>query len=180
MLSKKLLGKRRKSITYNLIDIRIIEGIIKSSVNQLKNKLQIFITIVFLGYVGWWFSFQRVLENQGVSTQRFGSTYAVMALMGAIIGFIASSKWGGYKTVLGKALMFFSLGLLAQDAGQLISTYYVYGAHLETIPYPSWGDVAYFGSTLSYLCGAIFLAKAVGIKYSLKSNKYKAVALIIP
>ena len=103
-----------------------------------------------------------------------------MALIGAIIGFIASSKWGGYRTVLGKALMFFSLGLLAQEAGQIISTYYVYGAHLTTIPYPSWGDVAYFGSTLSYLSGGIFLAKAVGIKYSLKSNKYKVIALIIP
>ena len=148
--------------------------------NQLKNKLQIFISVIFLGYVVWWISFQRVLEDQGVSTQRFGSTYAVMALIGAIIGFIASSKWGGFKTVLGKALMFFSFGLLAQDAGQIISTYYVYGKHLESIPFPSWGDAAYFTSTLSYLCGAIFLAKAVGIKYSLKSNKYKAIAFIVP
>jgi len=148
--------------------------------NLLKNKLQILITLIFLGYLGWWISFQQVLADQGKTTQWFGSTYAVMALIGAVVGLVASLKWGGYKTVLGKALMFFSLGLLAQEAGQLISTYYVYSAHLESIPYPSWGDVAYFGSTLSYLCGAIFLSKAVGVKISLKANKAKIVAFIIP
>lgn len=145
----------------------------------LKNKLQIFVTLVFVGFVGWWISFQHILSDQGKSIERFGGTYGIVALIGAIIGLAASKRWGGYKTVLGKALLFFSLGLLAQEAGQLITAYYVYGAHID-IPYPSWGDVAYFGSTLFYICGAIFLAKAVGVKFSLKSNKYKVIAFVIP
>lgn len=145
----------------------------------LKNKLHVFVTLIFLGYVGWWGSFQHVVENQGKAVQWFGGTYGGIALIGAVIGFIAASKWGGFKTVLGRALMFFSLGLLAQEAGQLILTYYIYGSKIQ-IPYPSWGDVAYLGSTLSYLTGAFFLTKAVGVKFSLKKMKYKIVAFIIP
>jgi hypothetical protein len=144
-----------------------------------KNKIQLFVSVVFLGFVIWWASFQHVVGKQGLSVQWFGGTYGLMALTGAIIGFSAAKKWGGFKAVLGKALIFFSLGLLAQEAGQLILTYYTYGLKMAT-PYPSWGDIAYFGSTLSYLCGGIFLTKAVGIKFSLKNTKYKAVALIIP
>src|SRR5881392_3642318 len=112
--------------------------------NIFKNKLQVFVTLVFLVYLGWWLSFQHVVENQGLTVQWFGGTYGVVALIGAIIGFFASRRWGGYKTLLGKSLMFFSLGLLAQEAGQLILTYYIYGSKIQ-IPYPSWGDVAYFG-----------------------------------
>jgi hypothetical protein len=102
-----------------------------------------------------------------------------MALVGAIIGFLAAKKWGGFKTVLGKALTFFSLGLLAQEAGQIIYTYYIYGAKIQ-IPYPSWGDAAYFGSVLLYITAAFFLSKAAGAKFSLKNTRYKAVAVIVP
>lgn len=139
-----------------------------------------FVALVLLGFFGWWISFQSIVEDQGTSVQWFGGTYGIMALIGAIIGFFAAKKWGGYKTVLGKALILFSLGLLAQEAGQLIYTYYVYGVKVDEIPYPSWGDVAYFGSVLLYICAAALLTKVTGIKFSLKRVKYKAVALLVP
>ncbi len=145
----------------------------------MKNKLQILVTVAFLGAIIWWISFQPVLAKQGISVQWYSATYGIMALIGAIIGLSVARKWGGFKTVLGKALMFFSIGLLAQEAGQLILAYYIYVSKIQ-IPYPSWGDVAYFTSMLSYLCGAIFLIKAVGIRFSLRNNKYKVVALMVP
>jgi hypothetical protein len=145
----------------------------------LKNKLQLFVTLAFLGFIIWWASFQHVVVKQGLSVQWFGGTYGVLAFIGAIVGLITARKWGGHKTVLGKALLFFSLSLLAQEAGQLILTYYIYVSKIQ-IPYPSWGDVAYFGSTLLYLCGAFFLTKAVGIKFSFRSAKYKAIAVLVP
>ncbi len=147
--------------------------------NLLKNKLQILVSLILIGYVGWWVSFQHVLDAQGNSTQWFGRTYGVIALIGAIIGFITARRWGGFKTILGKALFFLSLGLLAQEAGQLILAYYINVAKIQ-IPYPSWGDVAYFGSTLSYICGAYYLTKAVGVKFTIKTNRYKIIAFIIP
>lgn len=146
----------------------------------LKNKLQLFLTTLFVCYFLWWASFQSIVSEQGTSVQWFGGTYGSIALIGAFIGFVTAQKWGGFKTVLGKALMFFSLGLLAQEAGQLILTYYAYGLKVEQIPYPSPGDVAYFGSVILYLIAAFFLAKAVAVKFSLKKTEYKAVAIAIP
>ncbi len=145
----------------------------------MKNKLQIFVTLVFLGFAVWWVTFQHVVAQQGPSVQWFGGTYGVVALMGAIIGFMAARKWGGRKTVLGKALLLFSLSLFAQEAGQLIYTYYIYGAKTQ-IPYPSWGDVAYFGSVLLYISAAFYLAKTVGLKFSLRNGKYRAIAVLVP
>jgi hypothetical protein len=145
----------------------------------LKDKLQIFITIIFLSFAGWQLSFQSVVRAQGLSVQWFGGTYGVVALIGACIGFFTAHKWGGFKTVLGKALMLFSLGLLAQELGQLIYTYYVYGAKTG-IPYPSVGDIAYFGSVILYILAAVFLGKAAGVKFSLQRNVYKVVAIVIP
>ena len=145
----------------------------------MKNKLQILVTLIFLGFFAWWISFQHVVTKQGPSVQWFGGTYGIVALIGSIIGFTAARKWGGFKTVLGKALMFFSLGLLAQEAGQLIYTYYIYGAKIQ-IPYPSWGDVAYFGSVLLYITAAIYLTRVSGAKFSLKDVKYKFIAVIVP
>ncbi len=145
----------------------------------LKNKLLLLVSVLFLGYLGWWASFQKVVESQGLSVKWFGGSYGVVALIGSIIGFLTAQKWGGFKTILGKSLMFFSIGLLAQEAGQLIYTYYIYGAKIQ-IPYPSWGDVAYFGSTLSYIVGAFYLSKAAGVRFSLRSTKYKVIAFAVP
>lgn len=142
-------------------------------------KLQIFTTVVFLGFLAWWISFQHIVHNQSLVTQWFSGTYGVVALIGGLIGLYAARKWGGFKTVLGKALIFFSLGLLAQEAGQLIYAYYVDVSHID-IPYPSWGDVAYFGSVILYIIGAIYLTKLSGAKFSLKETKYKAIAVIVP
>jgi hypothetical protein len=152
----------------------------KGKVYMLKNKLQILVTLIFLGFVGWWVSFQHIVSLQGHSVSWFEDTYGVMALIGAIVGFFAIKKWGGIRTVLGKALLFFSLGLLAQEVGQLIYSYYIYVDKIQ-IPYPSWGDAAYFGSVLFYIIAAIFLTKVVGVKFSLKGNiLYKTIAIVLP
>ena len=146
--------------------------------NIFKNKIQIILTLIFLGYVAWWASFQSVVQSQGRSVQWFGATYGVVALIGAVTGLVASRKWGGYKTIMGRALLFYALGLFAQEAGQIIYTYYIYGAKIQ-IPYPSWGDLAYFGSVLLYIYATILLAKAVGIRFSLKLKKYRIITFLV-
>ena len=112
--------------------------------------------------------------------QWFGGTYELLAIIGAVIGFVTARKWGGFKSTLGRALMFFSIGLLAQGVGELIYTYYINAAKIQ-IPYPSWGDVAYFGSVLLYITAALFLAKAVGAGISLKRRRlYRLIAVLVP
>lgn len=146
--------------------------------NIFKSKIQILLTVVFLAYVAWWASFQSVVVNQGPSVQWFGGTYGIIALIGACIGFSAMRKWGGHKTVLGRALLFYALGLLAQEIGQLTYQYYVTVAKIQ-IPYPSWGDIGFFGGVLLYIYATVLLCKAVGVRFSLQRKKYKLIAILV-
>ncbi len=111
--------------------------------------------------------------------QAWGSLYQVMALFGGIVGITVSRKWGGHKSLLGKAILFFSIGLLLQSFGQSVDSYYNFFKN-ATIPYPSLGDVGFMGSVFAYIAGAAFLMKATGSKISIKSVKGKALAIIVP
>ena len=111
--------------------------------------------------------------------QAWGSAYQVMALFGCIVGFIASKKWDGYKSLIGKAIMFFSIGLLLQSFGQSVDSYYNYFKN-EAIPYPSLGDIGFMGSVIAYIAGALLLLKATGFQVSAKSFQKRLIAIVIP
>lgn len=135
--------------------------------------------ILFLLLTLWWgISFSINGENN-VLSNFFGSAYGIMALWGAVWGFYIARQWGGNKSLIGKSILMFSLGLLAQEFGQIIYSYYVYITHIE-IPYPSWGDLGYFGSIPLYIYGTIILAKASGVNISFKTFTTKLQAVLIP
>ncbi len=108
----------------------------------------------------------------------WGATYNVLALFGAISGFIISKSWGGYKSVLGRAIQIFSVGLFLQSVGQIISSYYLFTTN--EIPYPSYGDLGFFGSVIFYIYGTKQLARLAGVKINLKSFSEKILAILIP
>lgn len=138
--------------------------------------------ILFVAFTTWWVYIDFVLKSSSytdIQNQLFAGVYGVMALVGGIFGLIASKKWGGFKSLFGRSLMFFALGLLAQEFGQIAYSYYLYVSKVN-IPYPSVGDVGYFGSALFYIYGAYLLAKGIGLRYSLKNPVKKIVAAVIP
>lgn len=110
----------------------------------------------------------------------FTNTYGIMALFGGVIGIIAAKKWGGFDSLFGKAIMLFSIGLLFQELGQVLYMYYIYIQGIE-IPYPSLGDIGFFGSVLFYIYGSICLMKATGTAWSIKGKTFgKFFAFAIP
>jgi hypothetical protein len=111
--------------------------------------------------------------------QAWGSAYQIIALLGCIIGFGASRKWDGYKSLIGKAIMFFSIGLLLQSFGQSVDSYYSYFQN-QTIPYPPVGDIGFMGSVFAYIAGALLLLKATGFQFSAKSIHKRIAAIFIP
>lgn len=142
--------------------------------------------IIFSFFTLWWLSAHflypfRIIDSNiyNLLIQYYGSTYGILALYGSVIGFYASSKWGGFHSLVGRAIIFLSMGLLAQFLGQLFYTYYVYVLHIE-VPYPSIGDVAYFGSIPLYILGTFLFAKASGFYIGLRSFTNKIHAVIIP
>lgn len=73
----------------------------------------------------------------------------------------------------------FSLGLLAQEFGQLAYAYLNFYKNTP-VPYPSIGDIGYFGSILLYTYGVILLAKASGVKIRLNSFSKILQAILFP
>lgn len=134
--------------------------------------------LLFILLTAWW-----IIGRQNPDAPRyfgdFPSIYGVMALWGGIWGFIIANKWGGFKSVMGKALIMFSLGLFAQVFGQIAYAYLSFFKGIE-VPYPSIGDIGYFGSIPLYILGIIFVSQASGVKIGLKSFANRLQAIIIP
>jgi hypothetical protein len=146
----------------------------------LKTQLEAQITlVVFLILTCWWLILRLFIGINDFHDQLFAATYGLMALWGGIWGIIVSRRWGWLKSVMGKAIAMFAFGLFAQEFGQLVYSYYIYFLKIE-VPYPSIGDIGYFGSVLFYIYGVMLLAKASGIKIGLKSFENKIQAFLIP
>lgn len=142
----------------------------------LKTEWQAKVAVViFLLLTLWWFISPKGERFFG----DYGSVYGIMALWGGIWGVVISLKWGGFKSVMGRSIFFFSLGLFAQVFGQLAYAYLAFYQHIE-VPYPSIGDIGYFGSIPLYILAVIFLAQAAGVKVGLKSITSLVLAILIP
>lgn len=143
-----------------------------------------FVLFFFVILTIFWFLLQIGLFNGQILFNHsyfkfFGAIYGFVALCGAISGITITGKWGGTKSVMGKAIILFSLGLLAQEFGQIVLSYIDYIYNIQG-SYPSLGDVGYFGSIPLYIAGVLYLAKASGINISLKSYESKLQAIFIP
>ncbi len=144
----------------------------------MGNAFSAIACVLFLVLLVWW----AILHITGASSnaqQVWAASYQVMALYGAIIGIIVSQRWGGMKSVIGRSILAFSVGLLLQVWGQSTYSFYIYFLD-QAVPYPSIGDIGYFGSIFAYLYGAMLLAKASGVKISLRSYDRLAIAALLP
>lgn len=145
-----------------------------------RNKLIVLVIALFAGLSAWWlWLYFGGYVGETDQAERFSSAYGVMALCGGLIGLSVSKKWGGFKSLIGKFTIFISLGLLAQEFGQITYSLYTYLFHVE-IPYPSVGDVGYFGSVVFYCIAVIYLIKALKLKTTLTSTTNKILVVLIP
>ncbi|MDB5169712.1 MAG: Signaling protein ykoW [Candidatus Saccharibacteria bacterium] len=146
----------------------------------MKEKTAYYIVFLLaIVYGGWWLVNFFMVSSGHKSLDYYSDTYAITALVGAVCGLYASKHWGGFKSVFGRALGFFSLGLLAQVFGQVTYSYYALVQGIEA-PYPSIGDIGYFGSIIFYALGVLLLAKALGARFKNASKAQQAVAIVLP
>lgn len=112
----------------------------------------------------------KVTGNDAFLEDVYTNIYAIIALLGGIFGLITAKAWGGFKSVLGKALICLSSGLLLTVAGQLMNSYYVVVQELEELPYPSVAEIGFFGAVILYILGALYIAKAMRLKNKIKDT----------
>mgnify|MGYP003873476369 CR=1 FL=1 len=134
---------------------------------------------VFTVFFIWWLLLQFISEPTDSSRELFSGVYGTMALFGAIVGLKISKTWGGRKSFVGLAILMLSLGLFAQVFGQISYSLYTLILKKE-VPYPSIGDIGYFGTIPLYIYGVWQLGKTVSIKTSLKSFANKALVTVLP
>lgn len=157
-----------------------IKGFVRDRLDYPRSAYLLFIAIlILLFFISWWIILQSPIGNNHNSRTLFTAIYFVMALYGGIVGINASLNWGGLKTLLGRATSMFSLGLFMQVFGQLTYSYYTIFKNIQ-VPYPSLGDIGYFGSICFYIYGVFLLAKSSGIGFNPNSLKKKIITLSIP
>lgn len=136
---------------------------------------------IFIAYSYLFFMFRLMPNSFSESYHNFYTyTYGFVALFGSVPGFIVSRYFGGLKSVLGKSLFFFSLGLLFQFLGQVTFFYYSFFLGIEN-PYPSLMEVFYFGSLPIYIYAIFLMGLASGSSFMLKRSKwYYSLVVIVP
>lgn len=135
--------------------------------------------VVFTALIAWWLWLLSIAPPGDNIYRYFTASYGVMAVCGAVIGLLASFRYGGLKSIIGTSLSFFSAGLFFQEFGQLSYNYYIYVEGHE-VPYPSIGDIGYFGSVILYLVGTLFLIKALSTKSALNNLSNKLILFFVP
>ena len=133
----------------------------------------------FVAMTLWWV---LLMMSEATEAQRltFGAVYGtVLTICATVVGLKASTYWGGKKSVMGRGVMFLSLGMFAQFFGQITFSFYNIVLGVE-IPYPSIADVGYFGVIPFYIIGILYLAKASGIVVGLRSLTSQVQAVLIP
>lgn len=149
-------------------------------IETIKREWSAQVALLFLlAFSAWWFFILLTGAVETPQNYQFGATYGLVTLWGGFWGLVASKKWGGFASTIGKALIFLSLGLLSQEFGQLVFSYYNIFLNVE-IPYPSLADIGFFGTIPFYIVGMSLIAKLSGVKFSLKTVSSQLQAIAIP
>lgn len=109
----------------------------------------------------------------------FAFVYGLIPLFAGIIGIKNAKKWGYLKSSMGKALLFFSMGLLSWGIGETIWSYYNFFLS-QDVPYPAWSDVGFILACPLWAAGAFYLSQATGAKYGLKKMSGRLLVIGIP
>ncbi len=143
----------------------------------MKNKMLI-LTFVSVFFILWGLYINFFLPADNLQSGYLTDTYGIIALIAAVFGYLVSKDWGGKNSVVGKALIYLSAGLLMQFLGNLSYTLIYYLTNIEN-PYPAFGEIFYMISAPLYLMGIWNLGVASGAKFSLSTRKGKLYAITI-
>ncbi|OGK09906.1 hypothetical protein A2767_01790 [Candidatus Roizmanbacteria bacterium RIFCSPHIGHO2_01_FULL_35_10] len=138
-----------------------------------------FLTFFYISVAIWWVFLFLSGQKDSFNNYSFVFIYGLLPLMGGIFGIVEAKKWGLFRSALGKALFFLSLGLITWSGGETIWSYYNLILHVE-IPYPSWADASFIISWPLWSLGVFYLSAATGAKFGLKKAHGKLLLLLIP
>ena len=142
------------------------------------NNLQKILGVFFLATVVLWVVLRVQHSTAGNPNFWYSFLFGLTPLAAGLVGMIKSGIWGRFRSALGKAVFFVSLGLLLWGFGETIWSYYNFFKHVAA-PYPSIADVGFAPSIFFWVVGAAYLSKASGAWLLFKrSNKAKVFSVL--
>lgn len=127
----------------------------------------------------WWIVIYLGGTKDAWVNDAFGFTYGGFSFWGGLIGLLTAKKWGGFASLMGRSIIFLSLGLLMQAFGQY--SFWFHNVFLNTeVPYPGVPDIGFFGTIPLYIYAAYLLFKTSGSKFALTSPLSIGQAVTIP
>lgn len=146
----------------------------------LGDRLTAATIVSFLVLTVWWLILQVTGTPGDHASYIFGAVYGpFLSLFGGIIGLRSSQLWGGWKSLMGKAVIGLSLGLLAQAFGQITNSMYNLVLGIE-VSYPGVPDIGFFGSIPLYIFAILMLIAASGGRAKMRSGTAQLQAVGIP
>jgi hypothetical protein len=98
---------------------------------------------------------------------------------GGLFGLSIARQWGGFKSFVGKAIGFLSLGLLSWSIGNWIWSYYNFFGNID-VPYPSFADIGYILAVPLWTIGIFQLSKVTGAKFSVRRVTGRLYVILLP
>lgn len=161
----------------------------KFAINSPKYSLGMQITLIngvqrallsyFCTLFVYWLLLQTIKSRAGIFNYLFTFLFGLIPLLSGAIGFIHLKEWGSYKTTIGKALFFMSLGLACWGVGSLIWSYYNFFLNIPA-PYPSLADIGFAPSIILYGIGVVYLSDVTDAKAELKNIYAKVFVILTP
>jgi hypothetical protein len=117
--------------------------------------------------------------TDGFYNYLYSFLFGLTPLIGGLIAMCQSRKWGGLKSAVGKAVFFIGLGVFLWGAGETVWSYYNFVLNVPA-PYPSLADLGFAPSIFFYGLGAMYLSRATGARFGLRSKMAKVFVTIAP
>lgn len=108
----------------------------------------------------------------------FGLLLTILPLMGFMIGLLIQMDWGGFKSYVGRGILFLSFSLLAWFLGQLF--FFIFTYTLGEVPYPGLPDYFFVLIDPFYALALLAIMKFSGAKRSIGSSLSYLLLLLIP
>lgn len=138
-----------------------------------------YLTGFYVALLVWWLTVFFSRQTDTPFNLAFAFAYGLIPIFGGVLGLIKAKNWGLFKSRLGKALFFLSLGLVSWGMGEMVWSFYNFVLHVE-VPYPSWADFFFILSWPLWGVGVYNLSFATGARFGLRKAQGKFILFILP
>ncbi|MBI1838841.1 MAG: hypothetical protein HYR95_00870, partial [Candidatus Colwellbacteria bacterium] len=150
------------------------------ALSLFKQRTVRVLLLVYLVAVPYWLWISLTGQVSSVHNYVWSLIFlGIFPVFAGVSGILLSKKWGFLSAALGRAIFFFSAGVVAWGVGSIIFAYYNLVLGIE-VPSPGLADVVYVLSYPFWALGLINLGRGMGAGYKLRTSKGKIAIVLIP